>query len=659
MRLQPPAPCAPSPTGVPAVRGQVMAITVALALAAPGVNGQATDELAGMSLEQLSEIVITSVSKAPEPLSGAAASVYVITAEDIRRSGARTLPEALRLAPNLHVAQTSGIGYAISARGMNGSNNSAPNKLLVLVDGRSVYTPLFSGVFWDLQDTMLENVERIEVISGPGGTLWGVNAVNGVINVVTRDAADTQGLLVSAAAGDRASDLGVRHGGELGEHGHYRVFAKYLDRDHGQTADGTRVEDAGQLTRAGFRADWTLEQDRVAMMANAYRGSSAQPAPGLLSTTAADPVLGDVESSGFNLIGHWQRALDGGGTLSVQAYYDRTEREVPPYFSQTLDIADLQFQHALARSGRHALTWGANLRYSDDRVQGSPFVAFLPAELNQSWNSLFAQDDISLGDHLRLVLGARVEENDYTGTEFLPSARIAWQAAPQHLWWSAVSRAVRAPSRLDVDTFIPGEPPYLLAGGHPVRSEVAVVYELGYRGRPAERLSWSATLFHNEYDHLRTQEIDESGTFVEFASLMEGRATGLEMWGAWQASPRWRLTGGLTVLDEDFRLKPGSNDTAGPAIAGFNPSHTWQLRSSWNVGPSTTVDLGLRHVEELERNAVPAYTALDLRLAWDVGHDLEVAFTGRNLLGGHAEYGGAATRLEHQPAAFVSLVWRP
>ena len=641
------------------IRQALLVQCVALALATAGVHAQPVQELAEMSLEQLSDIVITSVSKAPEPLSGAAASVYVITAEDIHRSGARTLPEALRLAPNLHVAQLSGIGYAISARGMNGSNSSAPNKLLVLVDGRSVYTPLFSGVFWDVQDTLLENIERIEVISGPGGTLWGTNAVNGVINVVTRDAAATQGVLVSAAAGDRASDIGVRHGGELGASGHYRVFARYMDRDRGKTLDGSRIDDAGQFSRVGLRADWTFGEQRLDLSASAYEGSSGQPEPGLIATTAADPVLGDVETSGFHVVAHWQRELAGGGNLALQAYYDHTEREVPPYFSQDLDIVDLHFLHALPARGRHALTWGANLRHSDDSVVNSPLIAFLPAELQQDWKSLFAQDEVRLRNDLRLVLGARLEENDYTGTEFLPSARMAWQVAPNHLWWSAVSRAVRAPSRLDVDTFLPGEPPFLLAGGPPVRSEVAVVYELGYRGRPGERFQYSATLFHNDYDHLRTQEVDPGGTFIQFASLMEGKATGIEMWGAWQATPQWRLTGGLTLLDEDLRLKPGSNDLPAPLQTGFNPSHTWQLRSAWNVGADTTVDLGLRHVAALDREAVPAYTTLDARLGWRLRPGLELAVTGSNLLGSHAEYGAVATRMEHQRAVFFSLNWQP
>lgn len=633
-------------------------VSAALATTSLPTGAVAVSDLADLSLEELSNIVVTSVSRKAEPLAGAAASVYVVTAEDIRRSGARTLPEALRLAPNLHVAQTSGFGYAISARGMNGSNNSAPNKLLVLVDGRSVYTPLFSGVFWDAQDMMLEDIERIEVVSGPGGTLWGVNAVNGVINVITRNAADSQGGLLAATAGDDLSDIAYRHGGTLANGGHFRAWAKYLDHDPTATAAGTRIDDSRYNAIAGFRADWATSEDTIRLTGRIYDGASGQPEPGLVSSSLFDLDLGGLDIAGAHVSAYWERQFDTGARLWLQAYLDHTERSVPPNFSQELDILDLQLQHALAPIGIHSLAWGANLRRSDDEVVNSPYIAFLPAKLQQTWSSLYLQDEIALREDLRLILGARAEENDYTGTELLPNARIAWQVAPHHLLWSAVSRAVRAPSRLDVDAFIPGEPPYLLAGGHPVRSEEATVFEIGYRGQPTDRFSFSATAFHNEYDHLRTQEIDESGTFLLFDSLMEGRATGIEAWGVFQASPSWRISGGYTALDEELRLKPGSNDAAGPLASGNNPSHTWQLRSSWNIGSGGNLDLGVRHVADLPRNAVPDYTAVDLRFGWRLRDGLELALTGRNLTGSHAEFGPIATRSELDRSVYLTLVWR-
>lgn len=614
--------------------------------------------LADLSFEELANIEVTSVSKKAERLADASASVFVMTAEEIRRSGAISLPEVLRLAPNLQVAQSSAHGYAISARGLNGSNNSAPNKLLVLIDGRSVYTPLFSGVFWDVQDVMLEDVERIEIISGPGGTLWGTNAVNGVINVITRAAKDTPGALAAAAAGTRGADAAFRLGGTLGDHGHYRVYGKYADLNHTFKQNGGAVDDASHKAQLGFRADWDRAGDQLTLHGNAYRGAEGQPAPGAIAIAGKKLALGAVAFSGANLTSRWSRLLDGGANVSLQAYFDRTMRTVPPTFSEALDIVDIQFQHALRPLGMHAAVWGANYRYSMDRVVNSSFFAFLPGNVNQKWSSLFAQDEISLRKDLRLTVGARMERNDYTGREFLPNARLAWRIADDHMLWSAASRAVRAPSRLDSDAHIPGAAPFLLGGGPRVLSEVATVYELGYRGQPAANLSLSVTAFHNDYDHLRTLEIAPSGTFLIFGNGMRGAANGVETWGAYQASPRWRLSAGLTALKERLWLKPGSFDAAAPGAAGNDPAYTWQLRSSWNPAPTRELDITVRHVAALGKSAVPAYTTADVRFSWRLRPGLDLSLVGQNLFGRHAEYGPVATRTEVAPGAQVKLTWR-
>ncbi len=453
----------------------------------------ASDDLARMSLEELGSILVTSVSKKPEHLNNAAASIYVITRDDIRHSGATSLPEALRLAPNVQVAQVSASGYAISARGYNGS---AANKLLVLIDGRSIYTPLFSGVFWDAQDVILEDVERIEVISGPGGTLWGVNAVNGVINIITRSAKDTQGGLAAAGSGNQESDVSLRYGGALGPEGNYRLYAKTFDRDNTELADGSAVNDGWHRSQLGFRADWGGAGDRFSAQGNAYRGTEAQPAPGEISVTGFNIPLGDVSISGSNLTARWDHQTADGSDLSVFGYLDRTKRDVVPTYADMLDIADLQIQQSLRTIGMHALTWGAEYRYGMDNLINSRYVAFLPTKLNQTWASLFAQDEMALRDNLQLSLGARIERNDYTGNEFLPNARLAWKLDSDNLLWSAISRTVRAPSRLDHDTFVPATPPYLLAGGPDVVSEVAKVFEIGYRCQPSANFSYSAAVFH-------------------------------------------------------------------------------------------------------------------------------------------------------------------
>lgn len=616
-------------------------------------------ELANMSIEELAQIEVTSVSKKSERLSDAAASVYVITSEQIRRSGATSLAEALRGAPNLHVAQSSGHGYAISARGFNGSNSSAPNKLLVMIDGRSVYTPLFSGVFWDVQDVMLEDVERIEVISGPGGTLWGTNAVNGVINIITRSAAATQGTLVSAGYGSGGGDAALRYGGKLANGGDYRLYFKHFDRDHTEREDGVAVNDAWHKSQAGFRADWGKEGEQFTVLGNVYRGVEQQPEPGSISLEGFPMVLGNVEISGANVMGRWRRELAGGSTLSVEAYYDHSRRLVPPVFDETLDIADIQLLHAMRPAGAHSISWGAQLRFSRDRVTNlGPVFAFLPADVNQRWYSLFAQDDVALRPDLKLTLGARIERNDYTGNELLPNARLSWTPAPQHLLWTALSRAVRAPSRLDRDAYVPAVPPYLLNGGPQARSEVARVFEVGYRGQPARQFSYSATLYHADYDHLRTQELTPSRTALVFANQMEGSTTGIETWGEWQATDAWRLAAGFTALKQHMALKPGSTDTPAPLAVGFNPSNTWQLRSTLRLAPNRELAVVARHVGALARHDVPSYTALDARFGWTIQTGLELSLAAHNLTGAHPEYSQRKHRTDVPRSIYLKLVWQ-
>jgi iron complex outermembrane receptor protein len=635
---------------------RVLVLLLAAALASRAHADPQGADFADLSIEELANIQVTSVSKKPERLLDAPASVFVITADDIRRAGSRSIPDALRLAPNLHVAQAASYSNAISARGLNGSNNSAPNKLLVMIDGRSVYAPLFSGVFWDMQDLMLEDVERIEVISGPGGTLWGVNAVNGVINITTRSAHATEGSLAMLRGGTDGGDLAFRQG-YGGAGASWRVYGKALDRSHSENAAGARVNDAWHQGQVGFRADWERGADLFSVNGNLYRGAHEQPEPGEISVTGTDLRLGTIRTEGANLTGRWEHALAAGGSLSVQAYLDHTRREVPPTFTESLQVADLQFQHSLPALGPHALVWGANYRHSWDDVTNSEVIAFLPAKVGQTWSSVFAQDEVTLRPDLRLTLGARLERNPYTGSEFLPTARLGWRVAPRHSLWAAASRTVRAPTRLDADAFVPGRPPFLLRGGPEVRAEVAKVFELGYRGQPLDGLSYSATLFHNRYDHLRTQEIDPTGTFITFGSLMEGQATGIEMWGSYQMNPAWRMSAGFTALHETLRLKPGSNDLAGPGTADKDPAHTFQLRSSYTIDDARELEAGVRKVAALDNPAIPAYWALDARFGWRLRRNLELSVVGRNLNGGHGEYGALATRAELDRALWVKLVW--
>jgi iron complex outermembrane receptor protein len=390
---------------------------------------------------------------------------------------------------------------------------------------------------------------------------------------------------------------------------------------------------------------------------NAYRGTVGQPLPGSIVTN--DPfALAAISVSGANLTGRWAHRLEGGSEVMLQAYYDRTERTIPPVFAEKLDIVDVELQQSLQWTAAYSLVWGGEFRYGRDRVANSPVFAFLPADLNQKWSSLFAQGEAKLRDDLELTLGARLERNDYTGTEFLPGARLGWKIAADHLLWSAISRTVRAPSRLDRDAFVPGKPPFLLDGGPAFRSEVAKVYEVGYRGQPFAKISYSVTAFYADYDHLHTTEVSTSRTYFVFANGMEARTSGVEMWGAWQAASWWRLSAGFTGQRERLRLKPGSNDAGSLGTAGRDPAHTWLVRSSMNLPARTEVDVTVRGVAALANPNVPSYSTVDLRLGWRPRPDLELSLSGRNLAdGGHGEFTTVAFRAEIGRSIYASVRW--
>jgi iron complex outermembrane receptor protein len=620
--------------------------------AAPGVQG-----LKDLSIEELSNIEITSVSKRDEKLSDAPTSVFVITSEDIRRSGATSLPEALRLAPNLQVARVSSNEYAISARGFNGT---AANKLLVLIDGRSVYSPLFSGVFWDVQDVMIEDIERIEVISGSGGTLWGVNAVNGVINVITRSAAQTQGGLAIAGGGNREDRASLRYGGRFGYDVNFRVYATHFDMRDTEIQSGDTKDDAAHQSQVGFRADWQHEADSFMVKGDAYTGREEQPPPGSISISGVTLALGEISVSGANLISRWEHGWEGGGAFSAQAYYDHTERSVPPTFEDSQGIVDLQLQYSASPIGAHTAVVGAEYRYGMDRVTNSAYVALLPANLDQTWSSVFAQDEIALRDSLRLTLGVRAEHNDYTGTEVLPTARLAWKWSANEMLWAAASRTDRAPSRLDHDTFVPGQPPFLLRGGPNVLAETADDYEVGYRGQITSAASFSATVYHTVYDRLRTEQVDPSFTYLFYGNGMQGTTSGLELWGSYQATPIWRLNAGFSRLRQDLNLTPYSIDVGTlQSTEGANPSRWGILRSTLDLGARTEFDVTLRYVGALSQPAVPSYTALDLRVGWQLSSKVDLSLLGQNLLdSGHGEFTDVATRTDFKRAVFLKLLCR-
>jgi iron complex outermembrane receptor protein len=596
---------------------------------------QTAANLVDLSLEELSSITVSTVSGRAEPLSQAPGSVYVIRGEEIRRSGATTLPEALRLAPNLHVARVDASQYAISARGFN---STTANKLQVLIDGRTVYTPLFSGTFWDAQDVLLEDVERIEVISGPGGTLWGANAVNGVINVITRHAGDTQGTHGVARAGSVERGAAVRHGGALAG-GHYRLYAKTHERDRSRFEGGAAAQDQNDLSQAGFRADWGTALEGFTLQGDAHDGDLDQ----------------GRKRSGYNLLGRWTRALAGGSSLRLQGYLDSTYRNYPGTFKENLDNYDFELQHALAPSGAHRLLWGFGLRHHRDRVENSPLLAFLPAHTNFNRSHVFLQDEIALRPDLDLVLGAKLDRNTYTGIEALPNARLAWTLSDAQLLWTALSRVVRAPSRIDREFFSPGTPPFTaLAGGPDFRSEVSRVLEIGYRVQASARLSYSLTGYHHRHKALRTLSPSPAGPV--FANEGKGETTGIEGWGTWRPADHWRLSAGFMRQRQSLGLRPGAVDLLAPGANGNDPRGWLKLHAAIDLSAAHDLDVVLRRIGSLPAPHVPGYTAVDARLAWRMRPDAELSLVVQNLFDRrHAEWQTAAGRVEIERALLMQL----
>lgn len=584
-----------------------------------------------LSLEELLDMEVTSVSRRPEKLSSAAASIQVITADDIRRSGVRSVPEALRLAPNLEVAQINARDWAISARGFSART---ANKLLVLIDGRTVYTPLFAGVFWEAQDVLLEDIDRIEVISGPGATLWGANAVNGVINVVTKSARDTQGTLISAGAGTEIENFArIRYGGGHGEDMHFRFYAKGFNRDSSELASGASAQDDWHMAQAGFRADWNMSADeQLTVQGDIYEGELEQL------------VLDVIGLSGGNVLARWSRQISEGSELQVQMYYDYTYRRMPGSIGETLHTYDADLQHQWRAFNGHNIVWGLGYRLIDDTVRNAPAIAFLPAEVSRHWFTGFIQDEMPILDEkLYLTIGTKVEHNDYTGFEFQPSIRLAWPIDEGQTLWSALSRAVRTPSRIDRELFTPANPPFAIAGGAGFESETLLSYEVGYRVQAQRQFSVSVATFYNDYDDLRSLERinPPAPSPVRIGNGLEGESYGVEVTADWSINNAWQVRAGYTGLRIDLRPKPASTDISGGSSESHDPEEFWSVRSMHDFGNRWQLDLLYRHVNQIANQGVPAYGDINARLAWQPTPYLEAALTGQHLL--HHRHGESGT----------------
>jgi len=628
---------------------------VGFAFSANSLLGQATpplpslSDLKKMSVEQLMDIEVTSVSKRPEKLSEVASAIQVITGDDIRRAGATSIPEALRLASNLEVAQIDSRQWAISARGFN---NVFADKLLVLIDGRSVYTPLYAGVYWDVQDTMLEDLDRIEVISGPGATQWGANAVNGVINITTKSAKDTQGSLLVSGGGTQLQDSAeARHGGTLAPNVYYRVYAKYFDRGDSLQQTGERSDDAWRMGQMGFRVDWDAATDTTfTLQGDAYDSTMGQAGPD------------NIRANGGNVLGRWSRSLGDGADMKLQAYYDRTHRRIPGSFTQNLDTYDVDFQYHLPLGAVHDLVMGLGYRLVEDDVLNTPANAFLPPRVGRAWSNAFAQDEITLQkDRLHLTVGTKVEHNNETGYEFEPSARLAWTPDAKQTIWSAISRAVRTPSRIDRDLYSPATPPYRIAGSNNVVSEKLLAYELGYRMQVDPQLALSLATFYNDYEDLRSLEpLNPPQAFPVVASSgLRGQSSGAELTADWRATPGWRLRAGWTELRVHSEPQPGYLDRGTRDSIVRDPNRQMSLRSLLDLSAQWDCDADLRYVAPIKHQSVPGYTELDLRLGWRPAPGWELSLLGQNLLHAqHAEFNTPGTRRELQRGVYGKASWR-
>ena len=651
-----------------------IAIVSAQTHAADEVN--AASALANLSLEELSNIEVTSVSKRTQNLQSAAAAITVVTNEEIRRSGATTVPDALRFVPGLNVAQQSASDLAVSARGFSSVNSE---KLLVLSDTRSIYTPLFSGVLWDVQDYLLADIDRIEVIRGPGATLWGSNAVNGVINITTKKSQDTQGLLVETAAGTNTKlNAAVRYGDTANNGASYRVFGKYVD--YGDTInDSAQSNDDWRLGHVGARTDWDITAaDSITVQGDIYRGTLGQLTPSITVIGRQGPIGGlDAEVSGGNILARWQHRIDDDSNFSLRAYYDRTHRDDPSYRDE-LDTLSVDFQYAWNWS-RQQWLWGLNYQVTDNRNESKIIFDVDPDSSRDQLLGFFIQDQIALTDNLHFTLGTKYEHNDFSGDEWQPSARLAWDFTDRQTLWTAVSRAVRVPTRLERDIAVDASDPtvnpiFRLQGNSDFDSEVLVAYEAGYRWQARDNVSLDIAAFHNRYSDLASLEVGnpyvDANTGFTIVPIIndnktDGTTRGIETQINYFPLTTWRIVANYSYLD--VQLDPrGLDINRGAFFAGSTPRHQFGLRSFSDLPGDFQLDVHFRYLSKIRHlpeivngDGIGEYAEMDVRLAKQLSKQLEISLVGQNLLHDrHIEFGTPEARGEIQRGMYIKMVWR-
>ncbi|MDM8525683.1 TonB-dependent receptor [Desulfococcaceae bacterium HSG8] len=624
-------------------------------------------ELAKLSIEELISIKVTSVMKTPQAWSESAAAVYVITHEDIRRSGVANIPDILRIIPGVQVAEIVENIFAVSIRGFNDIH---ADKLLVMVDGRSVYNHIFSGVIWSHLDIFMEDIERIEVIRGPGSNVWGANAVNGVINIITKKTHDTKGTLIEFGGGNPDTiSSGVRYGGDLGDDASFRIYARGSDRsnDHLSQPGFDSVSDLSS-GMGGFRTDWNPgESDIVSLQGQVIRYNSETEEN---NPRNPEKIIRTFDQRAWHLLSRWRHTFSELSETAWQIYYQHEEL-IDGY---QYDIFDLDFQHDYEWSARHQISWGLGYRFITDEMTRGLLsgYTFDPVERDQHLFSFFIQDTVQvMPDYLNLTLGSKFEHNDYTGFEIQPGIRMSFTPNEQHTFWGSVSRAVRTPSRIDSDGSSkerlqpkPGGSALTeTVGDEDFDSEDLTACEIGYRMKPLDTFWFDLALFYNVYDNLSAyrKEEKESNVWVT-ANDMEGETYGVEVSIDYRPVKWWRLSGAWSFLEMDMQSKNEQADDLADYVEGSNPRHQFYLHSALNLGRHAEFDLWLRHVDEIghmrPRNvfkAMPSktddYTQLDARLAWSLSENIELSVTARNLGGAHQEF----TNYEVEESIFFNV----
>ena len=627
---------------------------------ATGVYGNAEqvsiDKLIDLSIEELMNIEVTTVSSHPQKVSEVASAVFVITQDDIRRSGATSIPEALRMAPGVQVARVGTDKWSISVRGFNGR---FANKLQVLMDGRSVYTPLFSGVIWSQQDTFIEDIERIEVIRGPGATVWGANAMNGVINIITKKAVDTQGVLLTAGGGSfERGFFGARYGGKLGEHTPFRVYAKGFSRDHTTTLAGANANDTWHSARAGFRLDHTRGIDEFILQGDIFINSIGDSVNQPILTppfTRLDIV--NAKEKGGNIRFRWDRHYSAESSTMLQIYYDRVHNQLVPS-TKYAESFDVDFRHRFPILERHDVIWGVNYRLYNNNVRDTELTSFIPRQGTNHIFSAFVRDEIMLlPDQLRLTLGVRLGHNDFTGLEVQPDARLMWTLDQKNSVWLSVARAVRTPSRGENDAFInfgsaqslPGlqnsSLPIMMAvqGSSNYGSEKLIAYELGYRHQFTTQASINVAGFFNDYSQLRDFNFGtiRPGIGIQqhlvlpifFNNQASAHSYGGEVSVDWRVHERWRLQGNYSYLNISVNSSAEFSQidaTTGGAHKA-NPHHQISFRSNYDLSEKVELNLWLRYVSSLPFYNIRDYVTMDAKLAWKPVHNIEFFLVGQNL----------------------------